>query len=549
MKLHYLTTSILLTLTAPFAYAGKVQPIEPIMVTIPAGSFKMGSKDQENAQPIHKVTLAEFSMGKYEVTVAEFARFVAATNYPLAEECYNELDGWFSQGSTKGNWQINGVTQNEYQPVVCIGWQGANAYVEWLAKETGKPYRLPSEAEWEYAARAGTTTDYYFGDDENLTKVCEYENTADLYGENILQRDTNTSYHNWSTGLSNCIDNSAYASIVGMYKPNQFGLHDMVSNVLEFTADCYVDNYDNAPADGSAVEKDKCEGRVTRGASWHWNHWPIANRGGPMSEDFAGGVDGFRVALDGATPKMSKQTKLFAKSLGHAQQYEQKRRDSRHPLPEQVQGLTLQQEGDLVTLNWEKSEQEGISYRVYRNFAQGQIFKLHAANVTKTQFKDADANKFKYEYSVVAVKNHMQSMYSEPVSTLAHWFNVPGKLQAQWSSDIEGTTLANTSDESGDFNLTGRGGIGDKAVIQFQVIAEKAGEYQLEYRVAAPRDTKGFEFVSNGKTLGTNTVAKTGGYHEWQTQKGIKVRLEKGQNLITLKSLDNNWKLNWLSFN
>lgn len=547
MKLHYITTSVFLALTSLPAAAGKAKPIEPILVTIPSGNFEMGSEDHENTQPIRSVNIKEFSMGKYEVTVAEFARFVAATNYPVPESCYHELNGWFSNGATKGNWQTNSLNTSEYQPVVCINWQAANAYTKWLAEETGKPYRLPTEAEWEYAARAGTKTDYFFGDDTDRTQVCEYANTADLYGENVLQRDTNTSYYNWTTGMANCIDHSAYASIVGMYKPNQFGLHDMVSNVLEFLADCYVEDYKNAPADGSAVVADNCEMRSTRGGSWHWNNWPLIERG-RIDETFSGGVDGFRVALDGAAPKQSKQTKLFARNLKHEQRLEQKRRDNHQPFPDTVTGLTIEQSDDTVTLNWTPVKGEKVTYRVYRNLSEGSLYKLLATNLQEPKFIDANINKFKYEYSVVAVKNHTQGMYSKPVITMAPWLNVPGTVQAQWNSDVSGSSLANTSDESGGFNLTGPGGIAADANISFQVIADKAGTYKLNYRVAAPRDGKGFELFNGETSAGINAIAKTGGYHDWSTQSGTSIYLKKGKNTITLKSLDSNWKLNWLSF-
>lgn len=546
MKLNYLTTSLFLAVTTTSVYAENSQPIEPVMVTIPAGKFAMGSLDNENSQPIHNVKIKEFSMGKYEVTVAEFARFVKATNYPVPESCYHELNGWFSNGATKGNWQTNALNTSEYQPVVCINWKAADAYTKWLAKETGRPYRLPTEAEWEYAARAGTTTDYFFGDDEDRGLVCEYANTADLYGENILQRDANTSYYNWTTGMANCVDHSAYASIVGMYKPNQFGLHDMVSNVLEFLADCYVDNYKNAPSDGSPVLSEECEFRSTRGGSWHWNNWPLANRG-RIGEDFSGGVDGFRVAMDGSAPKQSKQTKVFAHKLKHEQEIEQKRRESHQPFPNQVTDLTIKQDNDKVTLNWSKVDGDRVTYRVYRNFTKGAMYKLLATNLQKPQFIDANANKFKYEYAVVAVQNHTQGMYSKPVMTQAHWSNVPGKLQAQWNSDVTGSTLTNTSDVTGDFNLTGPGGIAADAEIKFQVIAERAGSYKLNYRVAAPRDGKGFEIFNGDTSAGINLIAKTGGYHQWSTQSGSTIDLKKGKNIITIKSLDTNWKLNWLS--
>lgn len=546
MKLNKLTTSLFLAFAATSALAGENQPIEPIMVTIPTGNFAMGSSDNENSQPIRNVNIKQFSMGKYEVTVAEFARFVAATNYPVPESCYHELDGWFSSGSTKGNWQTNSLNTSEYQPVVCINWKAAEAYTQWLAKQTGRPYRLPTEAEWEYAARAGTKTKYFFGDDDDRSLVCEYENTADLYGENILQRDANTSYYNWTTGMVNCVDHSAYASIVGMYKPNPFGLHDMVSNVLEFLADCYVENYKNAPSDGSVVLSEQCETRSTRGGSWHWNNWPLTERNW-IREDFSGGVDGFRVAMDGSAPSHSKQTKVFAHKLKHQQKLEQDRRNSRHAFPDKVTGLNINQGDDRVTLTWNKVEGDNVSYRVYRNVSEGALYKLLASNLTETKFVDANVDKFKYEYAVVAVQNHTQGMYSDAVKTKAHWSNVPGIIQAQWHADVSGSTLADTSDVSGRFNLTGAGGISADAEIKFQVFAERAGSYKLNYRVAAPRDGKGFEIFNGDRSVGISSIAKTGGYHDWSTQSGTNIQLEKGKNIITIKSLDTNWKLNWLS--
>ena len=191
MKLNKLFIPLCLSLNCHALYAGGV--IEPVMVTIPEGSFAMGDENEENAQPVHKVILPEFSLGKYEVTVKEFRRFVETTAYEMPGQCVHQLNGWFNYGATDGTWQNNALNSSDFQPVNCIGWQAANDYTLWLAKETGKPYRLPSEAEWEYAARAGTTTKFYFGDDPEQTQVCDYENTADLTGENILQRDTNSS--------------------------------------------------------------------------------------------------------------------------------------------------------------------------------------------------------------------------------------------------------------------------------------------------------------------------------------------------------------------
>jgi formylglycine-generating enzyme required for sulfatase activity len=549
MKLNKLIVPLFLSVNSSALYANENtnELIEPMMATIPAGSFQMGDIDEEDAQPIHKVTLTEFSLGKYEVTVKEFRHFVEASGYKMPAQCTHQLNGWFNYGKTDGTWENNALNTSDFQPVNCIGWQAANAYTQWLAKETGRPYRLPSEAEWEYAARAGTSSKYYFGDDPEQTLVCEYENTADLTGENILQRDSSTSYVNFFNGKSSCVDHSAYASIVGMYKPNPFGLHDMISNVVEFIADCYKDNYNDAKNNGQPWTDDVCKYRAARGGSWHWNTFPVGRRGA-MAEDFVGAVEGFRIALDGAAPTISNNTKKFVKELEMAQRSEQLRRDAMLPYPDTVTNLTLNQEQGLVTLSWDKSQQTDIeSYRIYRNAAAGSTFKLLAANLVETTFKDANVDSHRYEYTVVAVRHHQQSDYSNIVKTQASWVHAPGRVEAEAAAKLSDSSVARTSDIDGKFNLTGAGGIGDKAIIDYQLEVAQSGQYNLSYRVAAPRNTKGFAILVNGKELAVETVTNTGGYNEWQTQTGATIYLEKGKNKLSLQSLDKNWKLNWIN--
>ncbi|MCO7223373.1 SUMF1/EgtB/PvdO family nonheme iron enzyme [Pleionea sp. CnH1-48] len=548
MKLNTVLLSVCVSVGSMSLYAGKnISPIEPPMVTIPAGSFEMGSDDRESSKPVHKVHLKAFGLGKYEVTVKEFRQFAKATGYPLPTECRHELDGWFKLASP-GSWDANALTTSEFQPVVCINWKAAKAYTDWLAKETGKPYRLPTEAEWEYAARAGTKTDYFFGDDKDGTQVCEYANTADLYGESILQRDANTSYYNWTTGLHKCSDSSAYASIVGMYKPNPLGLYDVISNVQEMLADCYVRGYENAPTDGSARKDGECRRRVARGSSWHWDNSPLTARGA-IGEDFSGGVDGFRVALDGEAPKASKATQYFLKSLKFAQATERKRRALISDFPEPVRNVKLKQSDGVVTLTWDKHHQQDIEgYRVYRNPIKGEMFKLVAANLKHNHFVDANAGKHEYEYTVVAVKNHLQSYYSEPVITKAGTFNLPGKIEAEWSVKTEGASISFSSDnDRGGHVLTGPEGIAKQAQMEYSIDVTKAGHYQVEFRVASPEDRTGFELLIDDKKLDRYAVAKTGGYHEWQTQGGSSIYLSKGKHSLKIKSLDSHWKLNWLS--
>ena len=302
----------------------------PKLAIIPTGTGVVGGENFrsfKNQSPQHKViSTQEFAMGIAEVTFKEYDAFCRSTFIDCPDD-----NGW-GRGS---------------QPVNNVSWLDAIAYTEWLSEQANQTYRLPSEAEWEYAARAGTSNRYYFGDDTEQTLVCDYENTADLTGENILQRDASTSYVNFFNGKSNCVDHAAYASIVGMYKPNPFGLHDMISNVVEFIADCYKDNYKDAHRDGKPWENNECEYRVARGGSWHWNTFPVSRRG-VMGEDFVGGVEGFRLALDGAAPSLSNSTKKFYKDLKVAQRSEQLKRDAILPYPDTVKNLTLDQTAEMV---------------------------------------------------------------------------------------------------------------------------------------------------------------------------------------------------------
>src|ERR1700683_2887633 len=159
----------------------------PEMVVIPAGSFTMGSSSEEKTwaashgatlgsvtdeAPQHAVAVPAFAMGKYDVTRGEYAAFVRETGYPAGDGCGAGIDGWNKQ--PRVSWQKPGFTQSDRDPVVCVSWQDAQAYVAWLNHKVRRmsaagdgPYRLPSEAEWEYAARAGTTTKFWWGDEVN----------------------------------------------------------------------------------------------------------------------------------------------------------------------------------------------------------------------------------------------------------------------------------------------------------------------------------------------------------------------------------------------
>ena len=232
----------------------------PEMVVIPAGSFRMGDLSgggDSDEKPVHEVRIGEsFAVGKYEVTRGEFTRFVNATGHVVGDACWTyEAGKWKERGGR--NWRDPAFSQTDRDPVVCVNWHDAKAYVSWLSRKTGKPYRLLSEAEWEYMARAGSTSRYPFGNSES--ELCRYGNAAD----------SSTSFKRRNTTCSDGYGEKT--APVGRYKPNRFGVFDVVGNVWEWVEDCWNGTYGGAPTDGRAWESGNCSRRVLRGGSWFDN--------------------------------------------------------------------------------------------------------------------------------------------------------------------------------------------------------------------------------------------------------------------------------------
>jgi formylglycine-generating enzyme required for sulfatase activity len=272
----------------------------PEMVVVPAGSFTMGSpadeKDREPSEgPQHVVTIGRsFAMGKLHVTVEQFTAFVRETGYEASSTCGIFEDGEWREG-TGHTWRNPGFAQEGLHPVVCVTLDDANAYVDWLAKKTGKFYRLPSEGEWEYAARGRTSPGAYprfwFGDDPK--DLCQYGNSADQKA-----RDNVTGAARWT--IAPCNDGHAYTSPAGHFVPNAFGLYDMFGNAWQLTADCPHDNYNGAPADGTAWTTG-CRNYyghlgVVRGGSWNYGPWSLRAASRQMYGGYAFIGVGFRVA-------------------------------------------------------------------------------------------------------------------------------------------------------------------------------------------------------------------------------------------------------------
>lgn len=228
----------------------------PQMIKIPGGNFLRGDHQgdgDDDEQPMSEVALQAFAIGVHEITFNEYDLFCQQSR-----KCRDPDDQEWGRGQ---------------RPVINVSWEEANAYTNWLADKTGKPYRLPSDAEWEYAHRAGNTTRYAWGDAvESARANCE--------------------------GCGSIWDGDQTAP-VGRFEPNAYGLYDTAGNVFEWVADCYHDRFSEAPSDGSPIEKEGCGKRVIRGGAWsfpphevrsanRWRDFPTRH-----SDD-----TGFRVAMD-----------------------------------------------------------------------------------------------------------------------------------------------------------------------------------------------------------------------------------------------------------
>lgn len=270
--------------------------IVPPMVTIPAGEFLMGSNLSRNEKPIHKVNIKSFRMSKYEVTIKQFKQFAKATGFIANENCWKyvtEGGGKFKVGFDflPGDWLTPEYARSDFHPVICVSWDDANDYLTWLSQQTGKKYRLPTEAEWEYAARAGSETLYHFGNDDSL--LCQYANIFDKSGVQAFHRDYQYKIQN-----TFCDDGSEYTSVVGMYKPNAFGLFDMIGNVSEWVQDCDHKNYKDAPVDGSAWISKECYMRIRKGSSYGPGTSRLSMRGHGGQGNRSSLGEGFRIVED-----------------------------------------------------------------------------------------------------------------------------------------------------------------------------------------------------------------------------------------------------------
>ncbi|MEM1110373.1 MAG: formylglycine-generating enzyme family protein [Pseudomonadota bacterium] len=233
------------------------QPVGLRLPWIPGGAFDMGDsrgEGQSDEVPVRQVELQGFWMMASEVTVAMFERFVIETDYRTDSTCWVFVQGW--QPREGLDWRSPGFEQGLRHPVTCVNWEDATAFARWLSLGTGLEFSLPSEAEWEYAARSGDGRRYAHGDDE--AQLCAHANGADI----SALRD----YPGFD--VNRCDDGYTRTAPVGSYPANAWGLHDMTGNVWEWVQDCWVPSYEGASTEGDARQEGDCERRAYRGGAY-----------------------------------------------------------------------------------------------------------------------------------------------------------------------------------------------------------------------------------------------------------------------------------------
>jgi len=235
--MQFVLTAFMLLSISVVKASSHLDSVLPEMIDIPAGSFEMGCVSgidcKAREKPVHMVVIPAFQMAKTEVTAELWAACVAAKGCSYEPE----TNGWIEPG----------------MPVRYISWDDVQVFIAWLNAETNSHYRLPSEAEWEYAARAGTVTPFNTGH-------CITDQQANFEGNAFKAAECYQEGKNRKKVLP-----------VASFPPNAFGLHDMHGNVWEWVEDCWHQNYDNAPTDGSAWQgaDSECERHTMRGGTWH----------------------------------------------------------------------------------------------------------------------------------------------------------------------------------------------------------------------------------------------------------------------------------------
>ena len=359
------------------------------LVSIPPGKFTMGSPESEPGREAqetpHEVELTKgFYMSAHEVTVGQFKQFVLDTKY----QTDGERDGQGAYGideagkigdmHAKYNWKSPGFVQTDEHPVVSISWSDAKAFCKWLSEKEKKTYRMATEAEWEYACRAGTKTAYFYGDDPE--GLATHGNGADATAR--------AKYPGWNIGIKGK-DGHLLTAPVGQFKPNAFGLYDMHGNVWEWCEDCYVPNSypkekqtdPTGPATGKA--------KVQRGGGWSSDAKRLrsAARVGRDSVAYRGCYQGFRVVLD----PQARNTRAAESNPRVLTARDPKlEKDFEHLVFDLGNGVELRlvkvtAKGKTFRIGSSKQEQEAVNAKYFNGKQQG---KLEMENEQAVTFTD-----------------------------------------------------------------------------------------------------------------------------------------------------------------
>lgn len=535
---------LLLGMVCNATVADDVKYFEPPMVLIPSGSFYMGSdRGAPDEKPVREVQISTFQIGKYEVTFAEFKKFADATNFKMENTCYQYVLGG-PHRKKFGTWDDNIYRLGEYHPVVCISLNAAKQYTNWLSEQTGKKYRLPTEAEWEYTARAGTHTRFHFGTERDASKACEYGNVSDWYaadksaelfeGANVVE-------------IEKCSDNEATLSMVGLYQPNHYGVYDMLGNVNEYVQDCYSKSYEGAPLDGSAVLVDDCKEIVVRGGSWHWFPYASSQRYALPVDANIGALEGFRLALDVSDGEVSASTgtNAFVRDLEQAQRETIAQHKRKPKYPSSPEGLTvLASNAKHIKLRWQKNiEPWANHYKVYRQDPLNNVTVAISTKLSDTEFTDASPLSHNAIYHVVALNGETESQPSNKVdSKFETLHKLPTLVQGE----------AYTYADAPNVHLSGLEPADDRVIVSlfdrhaiYIVESPKDETYEIQARVFHSGGEQDLKFWIGDRLIFSKHIS---GDRGWKTLTDIKFSLPQGKSELRVKGVNDLFAINWLNF-
>ncbi|MEO2266067.1 SUMF1/EgtB/PvdO family nonheme iron enzyme [Pseudoalteromonas sp. YIC-656] len=538
--------------------------IIPPMVTIPAGTFMMGAEGGDPAiSPMHSVAVDAFQMSKYTVTVAEFRKFAEDTGFTRDATCNDSIDRDGLRGPThqgSGRWDNHRSSYSDYQPVVCISREDANAYAAWLSDKTGHSYRLPTEVEWEYAAKANTSTRFFWGNDPTLTQACKYGNFADFTGEY-----TNNTRYGLSNigfvGMVNCDDGEAYNAIVGLYRPNPFGLYDMSGNVAEYLNACYDPN---GYSINTKLTDENCEYTAHRGGTWHYPAAPTSTRGRFKKSGW--NVDnniGFRLVMDTDTVVSSPSTATFEIQLKQAQLKRLSQRARLIPAPDSVH-LVSQSDGSFI-LNWTPVKDERISgYAIYRSTST--LAHLYGGDYREhyEKIKTVPAHQFSAQVvlpseggslRVVALSNNGSSLPSPKAIAISaqEVVTVPGHFDMRHAAELDNVFMyyfpkTDTKPEAYNVFKTNKNFDQTEVSIRFNAYIAKSGWYYLNYSGRSFEQGEFFKLWQGNRLAG---IVEFNSEIDDKKSERHKVYLDEGEHTLeitVLRTKFDRWGLGWLKF-